>query len=270
MPELPEVETTCRGIRPYLNRTIVTDWIVRDPRLRWPVAKELDFLPTQSILDVQRRAKYILIHFNSGTALVHLGMSGSLRITDPDTQWKKHDHIALTLSNGRQLRYHDPRRFGCWLWAGKQPLEHPLLHSLGPEPIGEDFTTDYLYQRCRQRKTPIKTLIMDASTVVGVGNIYASESLFLARIHPQREAGSISRQRIDKLKNTIQQVLEYSITQGGTTLRDFVREDGSPGYFKQQLRVYGRENEPCLRCESSIQRIILGQRSTFFCPRCQS
>jgi formamidopyrimidine-DNA glycosylase len=270
MPELPEVETTCKGIRPYLDHATVTEWIVREPRLRWPVSEELNAIPSQSILSVQRRAKYILIHFSTGAALVHLGMSGSLRIANPNEQWKKHDHIAITLSTGKQLRYHDPRRFGCWLWAGKQPLEHPLLQSLGPEPIGEDFTADYLFQRSRQRKTPIKALIMDASIVVGVGNIYACEALHMAGIHPGREAGKITRTRIQKLKDSIRQVLEHSITQGGTTLRDFVREDGTPGYFKQQLRVYGREGEACNQCQSRIRRIVQGQRSTFFCPRCQS
>lgn len=269
MPELPEVETTCRGIRPYLNQSIIRKWIVRESRLRWPVPEVLSSLPGQTILDVQRRAKYLLIHCTQGHILIHLGMSGSLRIVPPETPWRKHDHLALELSNNKQLRYHDPRRFGCWLWTTDAPALHPLLRTLGPEPLSEEFTASLLQQRFRTRNLPIKQAIMDARTVVGVGNIYACEALFLARIDPQKPARQVSRKKLELLVSSIREVLEHSILQGGTTLRDFLREDGTPGYFSQQLRVYGRENLPCQTCSQSIKKVTLGQRSTFYCPQCQ-
>lgn len=269
MPELPEVETTCRGIRPYLLNTQIEKWIVREPRLRWPVPETLSLLPGQHIQEVSRRAKYLLLKCTQGHMIVHLGMSGSLRIVSPDTEWRKHDHIGMQLSNGKQLRYHDPRRFGCWLWTEESPLIHPLLAKLGPEPLGEEFSAKLLQQRFRNRTLPIKQAIMDAHTVVGVGNIYACESLFLAGIDPRKPANQVSLKKLDLLVSTIRQVLEHSIQQGGTTLRDFLREDGSPGYFSQQLRVYDRAGQPCPTCAQPVQRVVMGQRSTFFCPRCQ-
>lgn len=269
MPELPEVETTCRGIRPHLCGQRILSVLVRERRLRWPVDTEIDALCGQCILAVERRAKYLLLRVDQGTVLVHLGMSGSLRLVHPNTATRKHDHVLIDLGNGLQLRYHDPRRFGAWLWTNEDPLAHPLLSKLGPEPLSADFHGEYLHACCRQRKKTIKESIMDASVVVGVGNIYASEALFYAGIHPARAAGRISRARLTRLAGTIQTVLQRSIEQGGTTLRDFLREDGSPGYFRQQLAVYERRGQPCHQCGGPIHHRILGQRSTYFCPTCQ-
>lgn len=269
MPELPEVETTCRGIRPHLTGRKILGAEVRERRLRWPVATEIDALAGQRIQAVERRAKYILLRFADGTAIVHLGMSGSLRLCDWSTAWRKHDHLALLLEGGLQLRFHDPRRFGCWLWTDANPLDHELLHGLGPEPLGGDFNEAHLAAACAGRKAAIKQTIMDARVVVGVGNIYACEALFTARIDPRRAAGRISSGRLGRLAEAIRTVLARSIEQGGTTLRDFLREDGSPGYFRQQLQVYDREGQPCRQCCAPVRRIVIGQRSTYFCPRCQ-
>lgn len=269
MPELPEVETTCRGIRPHLLGQVVTDCIVRQPKLRWPVPAELKELSGNPITAVDRRAKYILLHSPVGTALVHLGMSGSLRLVEPFSTWRKHDHLALCLGNGLQLRFHDPRRFGCWLWVPGNPLDHPLLCDLGPEPLSGQFNARQLRQACAGRHRSIKECIMDAHTVVGVGNIYACEALHLAGIHPRRAAGKVGAGRMLKLVDAVKLVLRESISQGGTTLRDFVHGDGTPGYFRQRLRVYDRATQPCHNCETPIRRIVLGQRSTFYCPRCQ-
>jgi formamidopyrimidine-DNA glycosylase len=276
MPELPEVETTCRGIRPHLLGRQVAALQVRERRLRWPVPQELERLTGQRISAVERRAKYILIGAQGpagaarpGWAIVHLGMSGSLRVCDPATPLRTHDHLALTLDNQLQLRFHDPRRFGCWLWTPDDPLAHPLLRDLGPEPLGEAFDAEYLAQACHGRSVAIKQAIMDAGVVVGVGNIYACEALFSAGIDPRRPAGRISRARMARLVEAIRAVLARSIEQGGTTLRDFLREDGQPGYFRQQLQVYDRAGQPCRRCGTTIRRMVIGQRSTCYCPRCQ-
>lgn len=269
MPELPEVETTRRGLLPHLLNQSILRFRVREPRLRWRVPEILETLTEHKIYAIERRAKYLLFRCDLGTHLVHLGMSGSLRISNTDTPLRTHDHIIATLSEGRELRYHDPRRFGAWLWLTNDPLKHPLLRDLGPEPLEAEFTGDYLYTRCKSRKSSIKSVIMDAHTVVGVGNIYACEALFLAGIAPTRAAAKVTRKRIDLLVSTIRQVLSESIAQGGTTLRDYVREDGTPGYFKLKLRVYGREGAPCLTCDTPIQRTVIAQRSTFFCPSCQ-
>lgn len=269
MPELPEVETTCRGIRPHLLGRTVKRIFVRDSRLRWPVPVELTGLEGCEIESVERRAKYLLIRCKRGTAIVHLGMSGSLRVSEPAVDFRKHDHVMLNLDSGLQLRYHDPRRFGAWLWTDGDPLQHSLLRDLGPEPLESDFDLKHLVAACKGRQRSIKETIMDSKIVVGVGNIYACEALFMAGIHPRRPAGGISRPRLAKLIQAIRQVLSHSIEQGGTTLRDFLREDGSPGYFRQQLRVYGREALPCPSCESPVKQLTLGQRSTFFCSNCQ-
>lgn len=243
---------------------------VAESRLRWPVSDQVANLAGEQVTQVGRRAKYILLSLNSGaTLIIHLGMSGSLRICEAGISLRKHDHVILRMDSGLELRYHDPRRFGCWLWTDQDPYLHPLLASLGPEPIGPDFTTAHLVAKCKSRSSSIKQVIMDAKTVVGVGNIYASEALFLAGINPRRKAGRISTKRLAALVTCIQSVLEKSIQQGGTTLRDFLREDGQPGYFKQQLRVYDREGKPCVKCGSSIKRVILGQRATYYCSRCQ-
>lgn len=269
MPELPEVETTCRGIAPHIMGQKVSALVVRQPKLRWPVPDELPAkIHNKKIINVSRRAKYLLIHFDHGSAIFHLGMSGSLRIVDLNTPLKKHDHIDLQLSNKKILRYHDPRRFGALLWQdNEQP--HTLLDHLGPEPLSEAFDGDCLFQQSRKRKTAIKTFIMDNTVVVGVGNIYANEALFTAGIRPDREAGSISRKRYALLAETIKSVLSQAIKQGGSTLRDFVGGDGKPGYFQQTLNVYGRGKEPCKGCGKSLKEIRLGQRSTVFCSHCQ-
>ncbi len=270
MPELPEVETTCRGIRPHIKGRCIESIDVRERRLRWPVPLELESLAGKTVLDVTRRAKYILLTLDCGsTVMIHLGMSGSLRICEPAVAMRTHDHIAVSFDSGIQLRYHDPRRFGCWLLIKSDPLQHPLLKNLGPEPLGNQFNPSYLSKVCGDRAVPIKQLIMNSGIVVGVGNIYACEALFASGIHPRRAAGKISNKRLAGLNEAIRTVLRKSIEQGGTTLRDFLREDGQPGYFKQRLMVYGREGEPCRVCSRPIKRISLGQRSTYYCPGCQ-
>jgi formamidopyrimidine-DNA glycosylase len=270
MPELPEVETTLRGVLPHLlNRTIV-EVIVREKRLRWPVPKEVTLLEQSKITSGTRRAKYMLFQSAPGTLLVHLGMSGSLRVVPQDTPWRKHDHFALELEGGMHLRLHDPRRFGAVLWLENETAaSHKLLKDLGPEPLGADFHAEALRAECKGKSACIKTVIMDAHVVVGVGNIYASEALFMAGIKPTKAAGKVSAAALTKLVSAIREVLAASVEQGGTTLRDFLRENGEPGYFKQSLRVYDREGEPCRVCGASIKRIVLGQRSTFYCPKCQ-
>lgn len=269
MPELPEVETTRRGLAPHLIGRRVESLIVRQPKLRWPIAAALrDRLPGQTLDAIERRAKYLLVHTTAGSALLHLGMSGSLRVLPGATPVGLHDHIDWRLDSGQVLRYTDPRRFGCQLW--QNPGEtHELLAGLGPEPLSPEFDGDYLWRVSRGRKCAIKLLIMDQKIVVGVGNIYAAEALFAAGIHPVRAAGQVSLARYRALAAAIQRILEYAIRRGGTTLRDFISPDGLPGYFEQELFVYGRAGEPCRTCATPIRSIVLGQRSTFFCPRCQ-
>jgi formamidopyrimidine-DNA glycosylase len=270
MPELPEVETTRRGIEPHVLGNTVAGVIVRQRQLRWPVPEDLEErLVDKEIRQLQRRGKYLLFIVDSGALMVHLGMSGSLRITSNDEPLKKHDHIDLLLAQGASLRFHDPRRFGCLLWAEGNPLDHPLLNCLGPEPFEPLFTGEYLHEAGQGRIAAVKTFIMDSHLVVGVGNIYANESLFRAGIDPRRAAGKIGLKRFRLLAKAIVEVLEQAIAQGGTTLRDFVNATGKPGYFQQTLAVYGREGEPCLLCGSPILCVRLGQRSTFYCPRCQ-
>ncbi len=270
MPELPEVETSLRGIEPYIKGQKVIDVVVRQPRLRWPIPKALaKELANQTIEHLERRGKYIIMHTAVGSVILHLGMSGSLRILDKGTLADKHDHIDLVFSNSKLLRLRDPRRFGAVLWTRKDPHKHKLINNLGPEPLSDAFDTDYLYALGKSRKVAIKTLIMNSQIVVGVGNIYASESLFLAGINPKRAANRISRQRYALLVSAIKQILQQAIKQGGTTLRDFTREDGKPGYFKQTLAVYGRTGETCNTCGSDIKQFTQAQRSTFYCPSCQ-
>lgn len=270
MPELPEVETTRRGIEPWLDQQILTGWQVRNAALRWPVEIPDDLL-NQRINAVQRRAKYILLRFDPGTLILHLGMSGSLRILQPDTPVLKHDHVDLELSNGRVLRLNDPRRFGSVLYqAGDDPAQHPLLEHLGVEPLGNGFSGAHLHRLSRKRKVAVKNFIMDAKVVVGVGNIYAAESLFMAGIRPGTAAGRIPLAAYERLADAIRAVLLRSVTQGGTTLRDFVGSDGNPGYFRQQLNVYGRQDQPCRVCDTRLKLQIIGQRSSVYCPKCQS
>lgn len=271
MPELPEVETTRRGIEPHIVGKSVREVIVRHRGLRQEVPESLDTIVGDRFTAVRRRAKYLILDLrNSGCLLIHLGMSGSLRIADPAADFKKHDHVALTLDSGKQLRFHDPRRFGIFLHLPTgDPLDHPLLRSLGPEPLGPDFTAARLAAACASRSCAIKLAIMDPKVVVGVGNIYASEALFRAGIRPTREARAISKPRLAKLATAIREVLAESITQGGTTLRDFLNSDGEPGYFRQRLFVYERKNEPCRTCGTPIRHAVIGQRSTYWCPKCQ-
>ncbi len=270
MPELPEVETTRRGIAPHLTGQVVSRVVVRQPRLRWPVPADLgDRLCGQTIQAVGRRAKYLLLGLGNGTLILHLGMSGSLRIVPASTPSGKHDHVDLILAGGECLRLTDPRRFGAVIWC-EAPERHTLLSGLGPEPLGEAFDGGYLFERSRNKGVTIKQFIMDSKVVVGIGNIYANEALFRAGIHPARAAGRIARARHERLAAAIRCVLEAAIAQGGTTLRDFVGGDGRPGYFAQELQVYGKPGEPCPRCATPIRQIQLGQRSTYFCPRCQT
>lgn len=270
MPELPEVEVSRRGIEPHLVGQTITQIIVRDTRLRWPVSPELNELAGAQILAVERRAKYLIIHTTQGYMIVHLGMSGALRVIPSATPAVKHDHIDLVLQSGWSLRYNDPRRFGCWLYSAEHPSSgHPLLQGLGPEPLTDAFTADMLYQSSRGRQQAIKTFIMDNHIVVGVGNIYANEALFKAGIHPQRAAGRISLKRYQQLVPIIKDTLTKAIAQGGTTLQDFTQVDGQPGYFKQELMVYGRGGKMCMVCRTRLKEIRLGQRSTVYCPRCQ-
>lgn len=268
MPELPEVETSRRGISPYLVGHTILHMEVRNARLRWPIPDNILSLSDQPILSISRRAKYLLFELPVGWMIVHLGMSGSLRILPEYIPPAKHDHVDMVMDTGHVLRYTDPRRFGAWLWA-VNPSESAVLAHLGPEPLLEDFSPDYLFLRSRMKRTAIKQWIMDNKVVVGVGNIYASESLFMAGIHPDRTAGSLTEQEATRLVQTIKLVLQRSIEQGGTTLRDFLQSDGKPGYFAQELQVYGRAGENCRVCGTPLLTKKHGQRSTFYCRCCQ-
>lgn len=270
MPELPEVETTRCGIEPYIVGQTIERIVIRQPRLRWPVPLQLrKILPGLTIQQVSRRGKYLLFHTTAGTIIMHLGMSGSLRILSTDTSPEKHDHIDIVFTNHKVLRFRDPRRFGAILWTEDDPNLHPLLLSLGPEPLSRTFTGDYLFQRSRGRKVSIKTFIMDSKVVVGVGNIYANEALFRAGIRPTRRAGIISKDQYQNLVSSIKTVLKAAIRQGGTTLRDFTDGEGKPGYFSLSLQVYGRTGERCKNCHGKIKQIRQGQRATYYCPHCQ-
>lgn len=270
MPELPEVETTKRGISPFLVGQSIKQMIVRQTQLRLPVPPGLNELcQSQLIHSVSRRAKYLILQLSKGYLLIHLGMSGHLRIMQGERPADKHDHIDLCLSNGLILRYNDPRRFGLWLYLEENPCQHRLLSHLGPEPLSDPFNGEYLSQRAQKKTQKIKTFIMNNEVVVGVGNIYATESLFLAGIHPQKAAGSLALQDFEKLARAIKKVLQQAIEAGGTTLRDFYAFDGKPGYFAHALQVYGRQKHPCFHCNSTIQTLTLGGRNSAFCPNCQ-
>jgi len=278
MPELPEVETTRRGVSPHLIGKRVNEVVVRQPKLRWLVPVELPLiLKGAQLVSIERRAKYLLFQFRRsgaviGTLIIHLGMSGSLRIVTPGEPLQKHDHIDIRFGSGKMaqvMRYCDPRRFGAFLWHEGDPFEHKLLRQLGPEPLSDQFDIDYLFTQCKGRIKTIKQLIMEQSVVVGVGNIYANEALFMAGIDPRRAAGRISRKRLLRLIDAIKSVLDSAIDAGGTTLKDFVGGDGKPGYFSQALQVYGREGEECVSCTKIVQKVVQGQRATFFCKSCQ-
>ena len=285
MPELPEVETTRAGLAPHLLGRRVVTATLRRPDLRWPIAAEIRaLLPGQRIDAVRRRAKYLLLDTAAGSALLHLGMSGSLRVLPADTPVRDHDHVDLVLDSGRVLRFNDPRRFGCLLWQPPGEV-HPLLAGLGPEPLSLEgtfcgasvasdgaaftFNGDYLFARSRGRRVPVKSFLMDQKVVVGVGNIYVAEALFAAGVSPLRAAGKVSRERYRRLADAVQSILTYAITRGGTTLRDFISPDGAPGYFEQELSAYGRGGEACRRCGRALKQALVGQRATVWCGYCQ-
>ena len=269
MPELPEVETTRAGLAPHLIGRRITGVTLRRPDLRWPIPGAIQSqLPNQEILGVRRRAKYLLIDTDPGSALMHLGMSGMLRVLPRTTPIEAHDHVDIALDSGCVLRFTDPRRFGCLLWQPSGQT-HSLLKELGPEPLSPDFDGDYLFALSRGRRAPVKTFLMDQAIVVGVGNIYAAESLFRAGIAPEREAGKVSRERYARLAAAVKDILAFAITRGGTTLRDFLSPDSAPGYFEQELFVYGREGEACKVCGRALRSLRLGNRATAWCSRCQ-
>ena len=270
MPELPEVETTRRGILPHVVGKTIATVVIRQHRLRWPVPVVLaGALTGRHISSVARRAKYLLFHLEHGCLLLHLGMSGSLRVLDAAAAPDKHDHVDIVFADNTCLRLRDPRRFGSIHWTERDPLQHSLLRNLGPEPLERAFCGEYLYKLSRNRTQSVKTFIMDSRIVVGVGNIYASEALFRSGIHPLRKTGKISLTRYEALSRSIKAVLHAALTKGGTTLRDFVGGDGAPGYFKLELDVYDRAGEPCRTCAGNVRQLRQGQRSTYYCPRCQ-
>ena len=271
MPELPEVETTCRGIAPNITGQRITRAVVRNRRLRYPIPSNFAAAVTgKRIHNVGRRGKYLMLACGAGTIIIHLGMSGNLRLVPGGRRPQKHDHVDLCLSNGLALRFRDPRRFGLMVWTTEDPLLHPLLKDLGPEPLNAAFNGAYLVRRARGRTVSVKQFIMDAQVVVGVGNIYANEALFIAGVHPRRAAGKVTAAEYGAIAKAIKSVLRKAITAGGTTLRDFVDEQGRSGYFYQKLQVYERAGQPCRRCSRRIETIRLGQRSTYFCPHCQT
>ncbi|MCD6581715.1 MAG: bifunctional DNA-formamidopyrimidine glycosylase/DNA-(apurinic or apyrimidinic site) lyase [Desulfuromusa sp.] len=270
MPELPEVETTLRGIAPHITERTILECVLRTAKLRWPLDPALrHLLPGQIIRKVERRAKYLLLSCDQGTIILHLGMSGSLRIVPAGATEQKHDHVDLIFTDGQCLRLTDPRKFGAFIYTDTDPYQHKLLYALGPEPLTDVFSEDYLWTVAKGRKLTIKQFIMDQKTVVGVGNIYASEALFRAGIRPDRAAGRVGLMRYGKLVSAIKEILHEAIGAGGTTISDFSQADGKPGYFTQQLQVYGRSGKPCVVCGQPIHSQRLGQRSTFYCPSCQ-
>jgi len=269
MPELPEVETVLRGLTPHIQGATIEAVLIRAPQLRWPIPDLNEFVIQQTILHVSRRGKYLLMRLQTGTILFHLGMSGRLCLLTEPTAPKRHDHVDIIFTNKQILRYTDPRRFGAILWTTDCPLQHPLLKHLGVEPLTVDFTADYLLQRVNNRRVPIKPFIMNSKVVVGIGNIYAAESLFLAGIHPAMPVSLLTKIQASRLVDVIQDVLTQAIKKGGTTLKDFVNSEGRPGYFSQQLYVYGRAGLACIVCGNMLQSSVLGQRSTVFCVYCQ-
>ncbi|MDH3327296.1 MAG: bifunctional DNA-formamidopyrimidine glycosylase/DNA-(apurinic or apyrimidinic site) lyase [Gammaproteobacteria bacterium] len=270
MPELPEVETTLRGIQPHINDQIVSKINIYNPNLRWPVDSTLpSILKKQPLLNSLRRGKYLVLVFNKGALLLHLGMSGSLRVLDQGSELQKHDHFEIIFKNKKVLRLRDPRRFGSVLWTTDPWETHPLIQKMGPEPLSENFTDDHLFLNSRNKTVAVKSYIMNGHVVVGVGNIYASESLFLAGINPNKAASKISKQRYLTLTHAIKAILSNAIKQGGTTLKDFSSPDGKPGYFSQQLNVYGRKAEPCQNCGKPITQKVINQRATYYCTNCQ-
>jgi formamidopyrimidine-DNA glycosylase len=270
MPELPEVETTRRGVEPHVVGRKIVALAVHEPRLRWRVSDTIaDEVAGQRVRQTGRRAKYLLLELESGTLLLHLGMSGSLRVLPAETPRLTHDHFDLLLDSGVTLRFNDPRRFGSLHYTTQNVSDHPLLKRLAPEPLSDAFNADYLWRITRKKKVAIKQLLMNSALVVGVGNIYASEALFRAHIRPKRQAKSLTRTEVAKLARAVKAVLTMAIKVGGTTLRDYVGADGNPGYFKQKLYVYERAGQPCRVCGGKVRQLTQGQRSTYYCPACQ-
>lgn len=271
MPELPEVETTLRGIQPYLNDRTIVSAVVRNPKLRIPINSDLVAkIQNQKIVNLSRRAKYLILHLNEGFLVIHLGMSGHLKICSHDHPLKKHDHVDLILDSNHCLRFNDPRRFGIFLYFEDNPIGHPLLNHLGPEPLSDEFNPNYLFLKIQKRNLPAKSLIMNNQIVVGVGNIYATESLFLSKIHPSTPAKNLSINQCTLLVQNIKQILTNAIEMGGTTLRDFFGADGKPGYFNLSLAVYGRQSQPCMVCKTKIEALTIGGRTSTYCPTCQA
>ena len=268
MPELPEVETTLQGVKPWIKNRNIQSIVVRNPNLRWPVALP-DFLVGKKISKVWRRGKYLILNVGTGAMIAHLGMSGSLRIVDPGEAVRIHDHLDIAFSRGIVLRYNDPRRFGSWHYYEGNPLDHWLLCKLGLEPLSEEFCAEFLHRKSRSKLQSVKAFIMDANVVVGVGNIYASEALFHAGIRPSVKACRLSFASYENIVKAIKWLLTDSIRIGGTTLRDFVSPSGQPGYFQQTLNVYGREGKPCKICSATLKKVLITQRSSVFCPECQ-
>ena len=270
MPELPEVEVCRLGITPHVLNQQVSDVVVRHKQLRWPIPDEVKTIVGHKVLSVERRSKYLLIKFSHGTLLIHLGMSGTIRVIDADLPVAKHDHFDLAFTHKKALRLNDPRRFGAVLWFADHIDEQGILSKLGPEPLSDNFYHGYLFSKAQKRKIPIKTFVMSNPVVVGVGNIYANEALFKAGILPDTPVGTLSEQRLNKLTDIIKKVLAEAITQGGTTLKDFTQVDGRPGYFSQKLQVYGRSGKKCFSCQEILAEIRQSNRSSVFCPNCQS
>ncbi len=268
MPELPEVETAKRGIAPYVEGETIERVIVRQKQLRWEIPAELQNLQQAKVKGIARRAKYLILHTDKGDIIGHLGMSGSVRVVDGDVAPNKHDHVDFKLSSGKILRYNDVRRFGAWLWA--QEAENlPLMQKLGLEPLTDEFSAEYLFKQSRQKTSAVKVFLMNNAIVVGVGNIYANETLFLCGLHPKMPAQDLTFKQCEKLVACIKNVLEKAIIQGGTTLKDFRQPDGKPGYFAQELLIYGKKGQPCPTCATLIESLVIGQRNSFFCPHCQ-
>ncbi len=270
MPELPEVETICNGIRPQLQHKTIHNVVVRESQLRWKIPDNFTSSVIGLTIDsISRRGKYCLLNTTLGSIILHLGMSGSLRIVNKQTPVMRHDHVDFIFNDETILRFNDPRKFGAVLWGEGDVYQHKLLNTLGPEPLTINFNGEYLYQQAIKRRKAIKSFIMDGHIVVGVGNIYASESLFAARLHPLQAAGKISLIEYQTLATEIKKVLQRAIQQGGTTLKDFVNAQGKPGYFSQSLQVYGRTGKPCYQCQTPIEQLTIAQRASYFCPTCQ-
>lgn len=270
MPELPEIETICRGISQALIQQQIKTVIIRNYKLRWPIAKDLETtLIGQQIHQIKRRGKYILVTTQTGTLIIHLGMSGNLQIKPAKHAPAKHEHATIIFTNGLALCYNDPRRFGAIVWTKDKPSQHVLLKNLGPEPLERNFNAEYLFNRAKRCQTTIKQFIMDNKIVVGVGNIYANEALFAAKINPWQKANTITLKRYKLLGKKIREILRYAIESGGTTIKDYSDSKGKKGSFQYQLKVYGKQTHNCLNCKTKLQLSRIGQRATVFCPHCQ-